>query len=175
LGARGLVPGVRGKRVRWANVGRLAAVLAGCLALLGLLPRVLAAPEPPPLPPDVGLAPEPVTADAIPRRDAQEGLGRERARRGDQGSEREPGKQRPPRSPEPSGEGGTEPKRDREPPSEREARGGDGEQEGDTTPSQASTPPPQAPIAPPAAPAPAPTPVPAPAPPPAPAPGEFGP
>jgi hypothetical protein len=43
-------------RIRWRNVGRLAAGVAGGGVLLVVMPGLLDPPEPPPLPADVGLA-----------------------------------------------------------------------------------------------------------------------
>jgi hypothetical protein len=43
-------------RIRWSNVGRLAAGVAGASVLLIVGPGLLDPPEPPPLPADVGLA-----------------------------------------------------------------------------------------------------------------------
>jgi hypothetical protein len=48
---------VKGTRIRWVNVARLAAGAIGCTALILGLPALLERPEPPPLPSDVGLSP----------------------------------------------------------------------------------------------------------------------
>ena len=45
-----------GRRIRWANAGRAAAIAAAVLAGLATLPALLGEDEPPPLPEDVGLA-----------------------------------------------------------------------------------------------------------------------
>ena len=42
-------------RIRWSKVGRLTAGLIGAAALIAIVPRLLAAPRPQPLPDDVGL------------------------------------------------------------------------------------------------------------------------
>jgi hypothetical protein len=44
-----------GRRIRWANAGRAAAIAAAVLAGLATLPALLREDEPPPLPEDVGL------------------------------------------------------------------------------------------------------------------------
>jgi hypothetical protein len=44
-----------GRRIRWANAGRAAAIAAAVLAGLATLPALLGEDEPPPLPEDVGL------------------------------------------------------------------------------------------------------------------------
>jgi hypothetical protein len=64
---------MRRRRVRWANVAKLAVGLAVGLGALITLPSLLAGPEPPPPPPDVGLAPvKPATPSEAPA-DAVEG------------------------------------------------------------------------------------------------------
>jgi hypothetical protein len=58
-----------GRRIRWANAGRIAAIVAAVLAGLAVMPALLAEDEPPPLPEDVGLAgvgPPPPPAAAPP-------------------------------------------------------------------------------------------------------------
>ena len=45
-----------GRRIRWANAGRAAAIAAAVLAGLATLPALLGEDKPPPLPEDVGLA-----------------------------------------------------------------------------------------------------------------------
>ena len=42
-------------RIRWSKLGRLVAGLVGAAALIAVVPGLLAAPEPAPLPDDVGL------------------------------------------------------------------------------------------------------------------------
>ena len=44
-------------RIRWQNVARLAAAVIGCAFALVGLPSLIRRPEPPPLEPDIGLAP----------------------------------------------------------------------------------------------------------------------
>src|SRR5919198_2193990 len=63
-------------RIRWINVARLAAGAIGCTALVVGLPALLERPKPPPLPPDVGLAPSaqgPTFAAHATRRTDQDG------------------------------------------------------------------------------------------------------
>jgi hypothetical protein len=44
-------------RIRWHQVAKLSLGVLGCLALFGGLPSLIRRPEPPPLEPDIGLAP----------------------------------------------------------------------------------------------------------------------
>src|SRR4051794_37567385 len=44
-----------GTRIRWQNVAKLAAGVAGCVALVAGLPALLDRPQPPPLPAGIGL------------------------------------------------------------------------------------------------------------------------
>ena len=58
-----------GRKIRWANAGRAAAIAAAVLAGLASLPALLGGDEPPPLPEDVGLAqvaPPPVAVPPAP-------------------------------------------------------------------------------------------------------------
>lgn len=67
--ARCLSISVAGRKIRWANAGRAAAIAAAVLAGLASLPALLGGDEPPPLPEDVGLAqvaPSSVTAPPAP-------------------------------------------------------------------------------------------------------------
>jgi hypothetical protein len=61
---------VKGSQIRWASVGRVAAIVAAALAGIASLPALLGGDAPPPVPPDVGLAPPPVAAASIPGADA---------------------------------------------------------------------------------------------------------
>jgi hypothetical protein len=54
-----------GRQIRWASVGRAAAIAAAVVVGIVSLPALLASDRPPPVPPDVGLA-TPPTADPIP-------------------------------------------------------------------------------------------------------------
>jgi hypothetical protein len=90
-------------RIRWRNVGRLAAALGGAAALVGVLPGLLTPPEPEPLPSDVGLVAGTTGAHAYappkPSRTARRGPaggGRNHRRRG-----AAPERPRPDRSPSP--------------------------------------------------------------------------
>jgi hypothetical protein len=50
-----------GRQIRWASVGRIAAIAAAALAGIASLPALLGGDAPPPVPADVGLAPPPTT------------------------------------------------------------------------------------------------------------------
>lgn len=58
--------GMDRSRIRIGNLGRLAAGAAGAGVLLLVLPGLLRAPEPPPAPADVGLAPAEAAPEARP-------------------------------------------------------------------------------------------------------------
>jgi hypothetical protein len=51
--------GMRGRQIRWGSVGRAAAIAAAAIAGIVSLPAVLGSDKPPPVPADVGLAPQP--------------------------------------------------------------------------------------------------------------------
>jgi hypothetical protein len=57
---------VSGWRIRWSSAGRAAAIGAAVLAAIAVLPTLLSADEPPPLPDDVGLAPAVEPQAALP-------------------------------------------------------------------------------------------------------------
>jgi hypothetical protein len=55
-----------GRRIRWASVGRAAAIALAVIGGLIALPALLGGGSPPPVPADVGLAPPPATAQLPP-------------------------------------------------------------------------------------------------------------
>jgi hypothetical protein len=61
---------VTGSQIRWASVGRVAAIVAAAIAGIASLPALLGGDAPPPVPPDIGLAPLPIAAAPIPGADA---------------------------------------------------------------------------------------------------------
>jgi len=57
---------VAGRQIRWASVGRAAAVVAAAIAGIVSLPALLGSDAPPPVPADVGLAQAPLTTQPAP-------------------------------------------------------------------------------------------------------------
>ena len=53
-----------GRQIRWASVGRVAAIVAAAIAGIISLPALLGGDAPPPVPSDVGLAPPPIASMA---------------------------------------------------------------------------------------------------------------
>ena len=53
-------------RIRWHNVAKLSLGVFGCLALFVGLPSLIRRPEPPPLDPDIGLAPVAASREPAP-------------------------------------------------------------------------------------------------------------
>jgi hypothetical protein len=53
---------VGGRQIRWGSVGKAAAIVAAAIAGIASLPALLGSDRPPPVPPDVGLAPPPTSA-----------------------------------------------------------------------------------------------------------------
>jgi len=66
---------VAGRQIRWASLGRVAAIAAAVLAAIVSLPALLGGERPPPVPADVGLAPpavaEPVAPAVMPAETSQ--------------------------------------------------------------------------------------------------------
>jgi hypothetical protein len=57
---------VAGRQIRWASLGRVAAIAAAVLAAIVSLPALLGGERPPPVPGDVGLVPSPSVAATEP-------------------------------------------------------------------------------------------------------------
>ena len=165
---------VKGTRIRWVNVARLAAGAIGCVALVLGMPALLERPEPPPLPSDVGLSPAAMPPSGQLRAARSEP---EHHRAAHIPKERPPERKASPRDREPrrparrrEAEPGPPPRAPREP-----------RQTPVAAPAPAPAPPPPAPppapepayVPPPTAPPPAPEPQPA-SPPPSSGPPEFG-